>query len=383
MAWPCRRDLLAALVGALLTPVAVHGAQSSDGRSDDPATAPDSVRAGDGSTLVPLPVVFYQPETGVGFGVAASYYTRLTEPTPGASVPPSLIRFLGVYTAKKQIVTGLAGELFLEGTRYRATTELGYAKFPSKFWGLGNDTPDEAEEDFTPESLNVLTLDVQRELRRGWYAGLSTRAVLRKISEAEPGGLIASGVVPGSQDGWAVGIGLVATRDTRSSTTFPTSGTFHQLRATIHGTAVGDFGYGAYTLDLRRYLGLGGFKVLALRAVGMATSGTAPFDALPRLGGDSLLRGFYQGRFTDRQLLGAQAEYRAPAFWRLAWVAFGGVGQVSDDWSGFALDGFKAAVGGGLRFMISERERLFIRADLGYGIDTASTGFYLQIGEAF
>jgi len=354
-----------------------------------PPGEPDSVQASDesGNTLVPLPVIFYTPETGVGFGVAASYYVRLTAPPadqPDAIVQPSLFQFFAVYTSKSQIITQLNANLFLAGTQYRSASEVGYAKFPTRFWGIGNDTPDEAGEDFTPVLLGVMTADFQRELRRGWYAGVAGRAVRREIIQVEEGGLIDSGDVPGSHDGWMVGLGLVATRDTRESTTFPTSGSFHQVRGTFHGSVLGsDFDFGSYLLDLRRYFSVGSRKVVALRATGMARSGTAPFDFLPQLGGDSLLRGYFQGRFTDRQLMALQAEYRGPVWWRFAWVAFGGVGQVADDWGGFASDGFKTSVGGGLRFLLSAQENLFLRADYGLGLTEGSTGFYLSLGEAF
>jgi outer membrane protein assembly factor BamA len=340
-----------------------------------------------GSTLVPLPVVFYQPETGLGFGVAANYYTRFTEAPPDqpdVTVPPSVFQLIAVYTVKSQIITTLKSELYLGGTRYRVLGDMGYSRFPTKFWGIGNDTPEEAEEDYTPERLTVLGIDAQRELMRGWYLGVTARAFYRKISEVETDGLLATGDVPGSDDGWSLGVGVVGTRDTRDLTTFPTSGSFHQLRALVYSSVWGsDFEYGTYLLDLRRYLPLGRRKTVAIRGLAWASSGTPPFDQLPQIGGDQLLRGYFQGRFTDRQLVAAQAEYRGPAFWRIGWVAFGGVGQVADTWGGFEADGFKTTVGAGIRFLISDRESLFIRADLGYGVDTGSTGFYLNIGEAF
>ena len=239
----------------------------SAGAQEDPDAADP------GNTLVPLPVVFYQPETGVGFGVVARYYARLSEAPPDQPdvyVPPSMFQLLGVYTVENQIITQLSGELFLGGNRYRSNAELGYVRFPTKFWGIGNDTPDEAEEDYTPERINVLTVDAQRELSRGWYAGLTARAVYRELTSVTSGGLIDSGEVPGSEDGWSTGLGALATRDTRSSTTYPTTGSFHQIRATFHGDVVGDFNYGSYQLDLRRYLPLGGRKVVALQALGHA-----------------------------------------------------------------------------------------------------------------
>jgi outer membrane protein assembly factor BamA len=384
--YPPRSAFWAFALFWLACSVAAGGVSAQDA---PPAEAPDTTQeAGEqGNTLIPLPVIFYTPETGFGFGLAASYYVRLSDPPadePDAVVQPSLFQFFAVYTSKSQIVTQLSSNLFLSGTQYRSFSELGYAKFPTRFWGIGNDTPEDAGEDYTPVQLGIMTADFQRELKRGWYAGLAGRAVRREIKEVEEGGLLDSGEIPGSDDGWMVGLGLVGTRDTRESTTFPTSGSFHQVRGTYHGSALGsDFDFGSYLLDLRRYFSVGSRKVVALRATGMARSGSAPFDFLPQLGGDSLLRGYFQGRFTDRQLMAFQAEFRGPLWWRFAWVGFGAAGQVADDWGGFAMDGFKTSVGGGLRILINKQETLFIRADYGLGLTTGSSGFYLSIGEAF
>ena len=111
------------------------------------------------------------------------------------------------------------------------------------------------------------------------------------------------------------------------------------------------------------------------------TSGSPPFDQLPELGGDKLLRGYFQGRYRDRALIAFQAEYRWPLFWRVGAAGFVGVGQVADGLSGFRLDRFWPAGGVGIRFLLAEQEGLNVRADFAFG--DGSSGFYLAFGEAF
>ena len=113
------------------------------------------------------------------------------------------------------------------------------------------------------------------------------------------------------------------------------------------------------------------------------TAGQPPFDHLAQLGGDVLLRGYYQGRFRDRHLLALEGEYRMPMVWRIGLVGFAGAGRVAGRLDAFDLTGLKTSAGGGLRFLLSPSEGLNIRADWAYGFAVRSGAFYLSLGEAF
>lgn len=338
----------------------------------------------EGTSLIPLPVVFYQPETGIGFGVSGVYLFHLGRTTGSEERRlPSAVSAIGIYTTKSQIIAAVQTELYPASGRYRFIGELSFSKFPTKVWGIGNDTPDDQEEDYTPVSLN-LTLEAQRRLRRGWYAGLTAQFAYRELKEVLDGGLIDSGRIPGTEDGRIVGVGLLLLRDTRESTWYPRSSSFHQIRAMLFDEAIGsDYDYLTVTVDLRKYVAVFNSHVLALRALGSGISGDPPFDLLPQLGGDALLRGYYQGRFRDKDLVAFQAEYRAPVWWKLGAVAFASAGQVAPELSGLRVDAFHPAAGFGFRFLIQEEEGVQIRADFAWGFDVESSGFYINIGEAF
>lgn len=345
-----------------------------------PPVSPDSASAS-GGTLIPLPVLFYQPETGTGVGALANYYFRPGR-QPG-TVPPSEVGGFAIYTTKKQILTSIGTRLYLSGGALRVAGTLQYIKFPTKFWGIGNGTPDSAEEDYTPRTLMAIA-EVLREVHRGWFVGARVQVARRTLREISDSGQLVTGTVPGSADGTTVEGTLLLTLDDRDHTIYPAGGQYHQLGLLGAATGLGsDFGYAGVRLDLRAYVSPVGRHVLALRALGEARSGTPPFDLLPQLGGDVLLRGYYQGRFRDEVLLAFQTEYRFPVIWRIGAVVFAETGQVSRRAADLRLAAFKASLGGGLRFLLSPKEGLNIRADYGYGLDVKSGGFYLAIGEAF
>lgn len=337
-----------------------------------------------GNTLVPLPVIFYQTETSLGFGATLGYFFQMgTPPDANARRQSSVAQLTAIYTLNKQIITSLRTELFPAGGQYRVLGEVAFIRFPTKFWGIGNDTPDSAEEDYTPDLLNLL-FEIQAQVATGWYAGIVGQVGRRTLKEVAPGGLLEGGTIPGAEDGNLVGGGGLLSRDTRSSTTYPTSGSYHQLKGMLYNGFFGSsYDFATITLDLRKYLPLGTNHLVAFRGLGIVTPGSPPFDLMPQLGGDVLLRGYFAGRYRDRDLVALQGEYRARVWGRIGATVFGGVGQVSNELADLTFDGLHSSAGVGLRFLLSPEEGLNIRADFGYGFSTKTTGFYLGIGEVF
>jgi hypothetical protein len=117
---------------------------------------------------------------------------------------------------------------------------------------------------------------------------------------------------------------------------------------------------------------------LAFHLQTKTTAGDLPFYSLPTLGGSRTLRGFIAGRFRDRSMWHASAEYR---FWvltrgfpipftkalrveRVGLAFFGDVGSVADDWPDLFSSRVWANGGVGLRITL-ERDAPF-RVDVGF-----------------
>ena len=98
------------------------------------------------------------------------------------------------------------------------------------------------------------------------------------------------------------------------------------------------------------------------------------------------MRGYYSGRFRDRNQLATQVEYRMlplPFNFTKRWGAavFGGTGTVFNSFNTFSTKNFVWSGGAGLRFLIFPKKDIFTRLDVAFTKE--GKGFYIFIGEAF
>lgn len=329
-----------------------------------------------GTSVIPFPFVFYTPETGLAFGATLIVYKTLAGTDRPSSLQPTF-----VYSVKKQVIASLASEAYLAEGDVRLVGELAYMRFPNTFWGIGNDAPDLAEEDYTPRLFSA-RLDLQRRVHGSWFVGGNLLAAHRRLVETQDGGLLATATIPGTADGLVVSLGISLTRDSRDHNIYPRRGGYLQLKlARFDGMIGSDYEFTTLQVDARQYIPVGSQHVLVVRGLVKETEGLAPFELLPQLGGERLLRGYFAGRYREQSLLALQIEYRAPVVWRIGAVGFAGVGQVAGALDAFAPDRFKTSFGIGLRFLLSREEHLNLRADFGFG--EGSSGFYLGMGEVF
>ena len=92
------------------------------------------------------------------------------------------------------------------------------------------------------------------------------------------------------------------------------------------------------------------------------------------------MRGYYEGRYRDKDMIAFQMEYRLPVWWRFGLVGFVGFGGVADKIKKFKLKKFKYSIGWGIRYLLIRNEKINVRLDFGYG--ESSSGTYITIGEA-
>jgi len=329
--------------------------------------------------LIPIPVIYYTPETKLALGASFAWIYR-SNPEDVES-RPSTLGGIGIYTLRNQVILGLGLDHYFDRDRQQITAGISYRKFPNDFYGIGNDTPVDDSEEFTDEGAG-LNLDYLRTLRGPWRAGAGLMFGTSSITGVEPGDMLDGDAIAGSSGGQVLGAGLIGHYDSRDRVGYPTRGTFGQLAWRQHGELLGaDFNFNQTTVDLRQYIPLGASRVIAVRGLGIASGGDVPFQLLPALGGDQLLRGYFGGRFRERQLLAAQAEYRSRVWKRLGLAAFGAVGQVARDLDGLGMGRFRSSFGLGLRFLLIKQEGMNLRIDFGFGEDQSA--FYLSFGEAF
>ncbi|MGA3244657.1 MAG: BamA/TamA family outer membrane protein [Bacteroidota bacterium] len=326
--------------------------------------------------IFPLPIFFYTPETGVAGGAAALLIYRDLGIPRASSITGDVI-----YTEKKQIIVELSGDQYFSRGRYRLLSDVLYQKYPNKFFGIGNSTTSVHEEDFTPKTF-VLKATFYANMVSQFNVGPIIRYESTTMSEVDPAKLIATGTITGSSGGVSSGLGFVANWDSRDNTFAAYSGSFYQMTALFYQKTFGsDYVYSDVQLDLRKFFEVCPGHVVALQAGGEFMGGEVPFQNLTRFGGQNLMRGYFDGRYRDKQGVTVQAEYRLPVWWRFGLVGFAGVAQVADRISHLGLGRFWFAGGAGVRFAWNPEERVNIRLD--YGIGNNSDGIYITVTEAF
>ncbi|MCX6561588.1 MAG: BamA/TamA family outer membrane protein [Candidatus Aminicenantes bacterium] len=327
-------------------------------------------------TILVMPLAYYTPETRLAGGIGGILAYRPA--SEGKQPRPTSIQFSAVITQNDQFTLQMKPEIYLGREDWVLTGSLEWSRFPNEFFGLGNETLEAAGELITPRQL-LAEFQVQRRLFPGRqiYAGLMGVIENYRFLAFAPEGPLASGDILGSQGGTLAGLGIIAKTDDRDNVFVPRRGRFWQISAVFFG---GDYRFSRFKADLRSYLPFAASAVLGFQMKLEAVSGDVPFMAMPKMGGDSLMRGYLTGRYRDRVFAGFQAEARLPLSGRFSAVAFAGLGQVAGRLGALSAAGFKPSVGGGLRCRVSS-EGNTIRIDFGLG--RGSSGFYVTANEAF
>ena len=340
--------------------------------------AQDTTSLRNGSKFVILPIVMHTPETKWGLGMGGSMTFRVGK--PDSMTRTSNLQALGLRTTRGQTILGLEGNIFFPGENYILRIHSSYSFFPDKYWGLGNRTDRHKPQTFSYRQYYIFP-QLLRRIYKDLYVGVSLEFQQIFHFAYDKNSFYDYKNVVGLQGGIVPGAGLLVTWDSRNNAFSPTKGEFFEISYTEFENQRKNYDYTNYIFDFRKYLAARSGSVIAFQVYGNINKGSIPILSMASMGGNMIMRGYYSGRFRDKNLLAAQIEYRVPIWKRIGAVGFAGVGQVANNLEDLGLSQFKGAAGGGLRIALKPKERLNLRMD--YGIARNSNGFYLTIAEAF
>lgn len=325
----------------------------------------------------PFPVVYYTPETRFVGGVGASATFRARRDSLTAR--PSTLLAGAAYSQNKQALFYVQGQVFYDSARWYGFGEAGYYRYNYFFFGIGeNEVPRTLYAVNYPRVRIALTRRIAPKL----YTGLRYAFEDYNIRDTATSGPFAGGDIPGGRGSRVSGAGPIFLYDSRDTVLFPTHGFFAEASYIGHGSALGGSSrFGRAVLDVAAYKALGERTVLAMNSYNSFVTGDAPFQQLSLLGGGRRLRGYYEGRYIDRNMAVLQAELRLKVYRRFGAAIFGGAGVLGGKEDFLRVRNPKVAYGAGLRYTVNRRDHLNIRVD--YGLGPGTSGFYLTIGEAF
>lgn len=325
-----------------------------------------------------LPFLSYAPETHLAFGALGTYLFRFDGEKPESRA--SSVTLLGRYTTRGQSTFELIPEFYADGGSTHSYTKFDYRSYPDSFWGIGNQTPDDAEERWHERAFGMATW-LRRRIYEELFIGGRYDVRHLDVEDTVPGGLFDNSNLVGHDGGWTSGLGVTLGWDDRDNTFAATKGGLYQIEFMVwHKAILSEYNFAKLTTDVRKYLTLTGQDVLAMRFYSELLTGDVPFHYMGQLGGDKLMRGYFEGRFRDKSLWALQLEYRSPRIWRFSGVLFASTGAVAPSLDTFNVKYLRVAGGGGLRFLLTD-EGINVRVDL--GVSPEGIGFYVNAAEAF
>lgn len=324
-----------------------------------------------------LPALFWLPETKLGAAAVGGLHFRLR----GASEASSAYLVTG-FALEGQATVDLSTDLWLANGA-DASARVRAAYYPEAFYGIGPETTLRQREDVVRRFLEG-TLGVELPIPRTagrLRAGPRLQARVEEIRDAAPGGLVATGAVPGATGFSGVALGGTVTWDSRDAKLWTTRGTFAQLTYGYDPSAIGrNDGFGRLSAEGRAFVPLGRGRVLGFAADLEQSHGATPFSVLAKIGSTRYLRGIREGRYRDDASWAAQTELRIPIDRHFSAAAFLSAGDVAHRLWDVDLRTTKVAGGGGIRYRLTAQGAT-LRGDI--AVADAGPEIYVLLLEAF
>ncbi len=335
--------------------------------------------------LLAYPTLAYSPETSWEIGTSALYVYFANRDTTNRL---SEINAFTFFTLENQYGFWFDHAIYSDKNRWFFLGRARIQSFPFFYHGIGTDTPADYIAEIEANQIFIKER-ILRKLVDDIYVGLGfdyqrLSGVDFVLEDPENPNF----EYPLGQNGSDnIGLGVGVIHDSRHNVLNVRKGLFSELAFLHYNPSWGSsYEFTSVLSDTRLYRPMGKNNVLAIQALGQFNFGDIPFNQLALLGGESIMRGYYYGRYRDRNQLAAQVEFRflpVPLKFtkRLGFAVFAGAGSVFDAVDQLDVSDFVFAGGVGLRFLIFPQKDIWTRID--FAVTEESTGVYFFIGEAF
>lgn len=341
----------------------------------------DTISSTKSHQLIAIPIAFYMPETGFAFGGGGQLFFLDKKNTYKNRL--SNVLFSGIYTLNKQLMFEVTPQIYLGEGNYFIDAHYSLEIYPNSFWGIGNNTPSSNEEVYK-QTTHAVSISFLKRLPPDLNFGFQFIFKNHEVTEIQENGILDTQNIIGSKRTVVAGLGAVFNYDTRDNVGSPNQGFYYQVKAQFSSEIFGATqGYNKFILDLREYLPISDNSLLAFQLYSENNFGEIPFQSLASFGGGSRARGYFLGRYIDKQMYISQIEYRwrFKPRWTLATFALAGeVANEAEDF--FSIKNIKPSFGLGARYKLFKNKDTWLRFDFGKGKD-GNSGIYFGINEAF
>ena len=176
------------------------------------------------------------------------------------------------------------------------------------------------------------------------------------------------------------GIGINLYYDTRDCLTAPHSGWYIGAEQRFYPRFL--FNKSAFSstdITASHYFGAWRDAIIAVNVHGLFTYGNTPWSMLAKVGGSHTMRGYYEGRYRDKNAIDVTLELRQHIWRRNSAVIWVGAGSVFSKFS--ELHSRKILPNFGIGYRWEFKKNVNVRLD--FGIGKGEKGIVFNINEAF
>lgn len=322
--------------------------------------------------VLPFPAFGYSPETSTYVG-AVSLFTFNVSKDSFSRQSNAKLEFN--YTWKRQLILDCGWNLFSKHEAWFSKGQIVYSRFPDLYYGIGIGAEEAGKVAYSSHRF-ISDVSALKQIKAHLFTGINLKyTAYWKVRPVNSDSLH----YPELRNRKSYGIGYAVLKDSRNNILTPVKGSY------VYAAAAFNFSESSYlelTMDFRRYKTWNDRYTLSARIINDFTFGNPPFFDYSVLGGDKFVRGYYYGRYRDKNLSSLQAEFRLPLFRRFGLAVFGGVSRLYPGL--LQINASKSQLNGGLglRFLVDKTDQTNLRLDYAIGSQNNS-GFYVSFGESF
>lgn len=325
-----------------------------------------------------IPGPNYSATTGLGLGLlgTATYSADHTDPT----LPRSNASVYSNMTTAGFFMVGLRGNHIFPHESFQLDYKVNLSTFSTSYWGMGyaNADNDDNETDYRRNRINAMARFMMK-LAPNTYIGPFVNYRVTQASDVnEDFSYLWQGQDKTIHTYTA---GLSFTYDSRDFMLNASKGVFVQIDQTFTPRCFGNGKYNFSTTEatFATYGKLWKGAILAGELHGQFNYGHIPWSQLATVGSNDRMRGYYEGRYNDKNVIEGQVELRQHIKGRNGVVAWVALANAFPNFKNIAWRYTLPNAGVGYRWEF--KKRINIRVD--YGFTRNGGGFIFNINEAF
>ena len=296
---------------------------------------------------------------------------------PEFDLQPSNVSLFGSVSTTGFYMVGIRGNNIFPEERFRINYTLNFYSMPSYYWGIGYANGDN---DDNRTKMDRWQAEVKGEfmvkVARNFYVGALLAWDYIRGGNVERNDYLFEGMDLITRN---YGVGLTVQYDSRDLINNASRGVYVCVNQMFRPSKLwNDYAFSSTEVIASAYKQVWKGGLIAGDLRGKFNFGDPSWAMMSKLGGNTAMRGYYEGRYRDRHYMAAQVELRQHIWHRIGAVVWVGAGNVFHDRHSFKhiLPNY------GIGYRWEFKKRVNVRLDVGFG-KPGQYSFMFNINEAF